>query len=73
MPYYEYVCSSCEHKFELFQKIKDSDNESLCPKCSSSSCKKVISGGTGFILKGEGFYVNDYGKRSEFKDKENKE
>jgi len=32
----------------------------ICPKCKKKG-KKIISGGT-FVLKGEGFYQNDYKK-----------
>ena len=69
MPYYEYKCPNCGHDFELFQSMKDSDLDFFCPECDCI-CEKIISGGTGFILKGDGFYVNDYGKRSEYKDRE---
>lgn len=62
MPTYAYKCSKCGHMFENFQSIKD-ETVPDCPKCGGKA-KKIVSGGTGFILKGSGFYVNDYGKKS---------
>lgn len=72
MPNYEYQCPKCG-TFELFQSIKD---EALkkCPTCGSKKVERLISGGTGFVLKGSGFYQNDYKNPSrtagEAKDKE---
>jgi len=69
MPIYEYQCDSCNEIFEIFHKI-DEDCKVACPKCLGPA-KKMISA-TNFILKGSGFYVNDYpskhrreGKRAE--------
>tara|TARA_Y100000768_G_C23523828_1_gene471600 strand:- start:98 stop:301 length:204 start_codon:yes stop_codon:yes gene_type:complete len=31
-----------------------------CPKCKKNSLKRVISGGTGLIFKGSGYYLTDY-------------
>jgi putative FmdB family regulatory protein len=49
MPTYEYSCERCG-TFEEFQKISDSPLET-CPECGSS-VKRLISGGSTFILKG---------------------
>jgi len=69
MPIYEYECSQCKEIFEIFHKI-DEDCKVACPKCLGPA-RKLISA-TNFILKGSGFYVNDYpskqrkeGKKSE--------
>jgi putative FmdB family regulatory protein len=69
MPHYEFVCQECNNIFEIFRDMKDSNKETFCPKCNSI-CDKNISGGLGFILKGEGFYCNDYKKQKEYKEKE---
>jgi len=61
MPIYEYQCSQCEEIFEIFHKI-DEDCKVACPKCLGQA-RKVISA-TNFILKGSGFYVNDYPSKS---------
>lgn len=69
MPIYEYQCNRCNEIFEIFHKI-DEDCKVACPKCLGP-VKKLISA-TNFVLKGSGFYVNDYpsesrkeGKKSE--------
>ncbi len=57
MPIYEYKCNRCDEIFEIFHKIEE-DCKVTCPKCLGPA-KKLISA-TNFILKGSGFYVNDY-------------
>ena len=61
MPIYEYQCSHCNQVFEIFHKI-DEECKVACPKCLGP-VKKVISA-TNFVLKGSGFYVNDYPSES---------
>ncbi len=61
MPIYEYQCRKCNEVFEIFHKI-DEDCNAACPKCLGPA-KKLISA-TSFILKGSGFYVNDYPSQS---------
>ena len=58
MPTYEYECTKCGHKFELKQRISDPPSEE-CPECGGKPIR-VISGGGGIILKGNGFYTTDY-------------
>ena len=60
MPTYEYECERCG-EFEVPQGM----NEKKLPRCPHcrAKVKRLISGGSGFILKGAGFYQNDY-KRS---------
>ena len=76
MPVYEYECNQCKEIFEIFHKI-DEDCKVACPKCLGP-VRKLISA-TNFILKGSGFYVNDYpskhrkeGKKSEKEGPEDK-
>jgi len=59
MPTYEYVCTECEHNFEVFQSMSDKPVET-CEKCSGKVRK--VFGAAGIIFKGSGFYVNDYKK-----------
>jgi putative FmdB family regulatory protein len=61
MPIFEYQCKHCDEVFEIFHKI-DEDCKVTCPKCLKPA-KKLISA-TNFVLKGSGFYVNDYPSRS---------
>jgi putative FmdB family regulatory protein len=60
MPTYEYECEN-GHVFEEFQSIVAAPLE-VCPICSGSAQRR-ISGGTGLIFKGSGFYVNDYARK----------
>lgn len=66
MPTYQYVCSKCEHEFELFQSMKDKPL-AVCPKelCGQKTwgkgkVKRMIGAGAGLIFKGSGFYITDY-------------
>jgi putative FmdB family regulatory protein len=68
MPIYEYQCDKCNEIFELFHKI-DEDCKVACPSCLGPA-KKLISA-PNFILKGSGFYVNDYPSKSRQEGKKN--
>jgi putative FmdB family regulatory protein len=59
MPTYEYACTSCGNEWEFEQSIKDSALTE-CPKCKQATAKRQISRGTGFILKGGGWYSDLY-------------
>jgi putative FmdB family regulatory protein len=58
MPTYEYKCEQCGYRFEKFQKITDEPLKN-CPQCNGP-VHRLISSGAGVILKGSGFYHNDY-------------
>jgi putative FmdB family regulatory protein len=62
MPTYEYECEN-GHVFEEFQSIVAAPLN-VCPICSSPA-RRRISGGTGLIFKGSGFYVNDYARKGD--------
>lgn len=47
--------------FEEFQSMS-SDLLVVCPKCGKPSLKRQMSGGTGMIFKGSGYYLTDYKK-----------
>ncbi len=57
MPTYDYECTK-GHSFEVFQKMTD-EPVAACPECGKEARRK-ISGGAGFLFKGEGFYITDY-------------
>ena len=66
MPTYEYVCSKCDHHFDLSQSIKD-ESITICPedrcamkKWGKGKVTRAIGGGGGLIFKGSGFYITDY-------------
>ncbi|NIM20726.1 MAG: zinc ribbon domain-containing protein [Candidatus Latescibacteria bacterium] len=58
MPTYAYECTKCRRKFEIDQKISDPPRK-RCPHCRGKVFR-VISGGGGVILRGNGFYATDY-------------
>ena len=58
MPTYDYRCTKCGHRFELFHGIKD-DTPRRCPKCRGKAVR-VPAGGAGLLFKGSGFYITDY-------------
>lgn len=69
MPTYDYQCDACGHTFEAMQSMKD-DPLSVCPECDRPELRRLITGGTGIIFRGSGFYVNDSrgsGKRGQTK------
>ena len=59
MPTYNYKCNSCDAGFSVFQGINDNRTKK-CVKCSSEEIERLITGGTGMIFKGDGFYLTDY-------------
>jgi putative FmdB family regulatory protein len=61
MPTYEYECESCDHRFEVFQKMMDVPL-TKCPVCGKK-IHRVLSGGIGISFQGSGFYVNDSKKQ----------
>ena len=64
MPTYEYECRKCGHRFEEFQRIVDPPVKN-CPKCKCRNCvEQIISGGSGLIFKGSGFYITDHRSES---------
>jgi putative FmdB family regulatory protein len=62
MPTYEYVCSKCDNKFEVFQTMQDKCVKK-CPKCNGK-VDRLLGSGSGIIFKGSGFYETDYKKKS---------
>ena len=80
MPTYDYICNDCEKMYEYFQSMSDAPIKE-CPECNKNSLRRVISGGTGLIFKGSGYYLTDYknkktqsseDKKSNKKKKDNK-
>ena len=56
MPTYQYICTECEHSFELNQSFTDS-TVPTCPECKGI-VRKVFSS-VGVVFKGSGFYRTD--------------
>src|SRR5436309_1448793 len=58
MPTYEYKCPA-GHGFEKFYPTMNSSRRVKCPTCGKMA-ERQISGGTGLVFKGSGFYITDY-------------
>ncbi|MCX5812998.1 MAG: zinc ribbon domain-containing protein [Proteobacteria bacterium] len=59
MPIYEYECTGCGKRFEIFQKISDKPL-TKCNFCKGPLSKLISS--CSFHLKGTGWYATDYKK-----------
>lgn len=71
MPIYEYRCKECQQVFEKW--CKQAEEQSVphnCPICKGAA-ERLISH-TSFALKGQGWYVTEYGSRKEENKKDSK-
>lgn len=68
MPLFEYECKNCG-VIEFFQNRKEKDLK-VCPLCESDEIVKLMSAPGGFNFKGQGFYENDYPKKTRRVNKE---
>ena len=59
MPLYEYLCESCDERFEVIQKFSDEPLK-IHEKCGGP-VRRLISP-SAFNFKGSGWYVTDYAK-----------
>ncbi|GIW43996.1 MAG: hypothetical protein KatS3mg077_1278 [Candidatus Binatia bacterium] len=66
MPIYEYLCPKCG-EFEVTQRITE-DPLKRCPTCRSK-VQKLISASS-FQLKGSGWYLTDYARAGNGKQKD---
>ena len=71
MPTYDYICNNCEKTYEYFQSMSDAPKKE-CPECEKNSLRRVISGGTGLIFKGSGYYLTDYKNKKTHSSKDKK-
>jgi putative FmdB family regulatory protein len=62
---------NCGFEFEHFQQMTDQPMKE-CPNCGNE-VKRLISGGSGLIFRGSGFYLTDYkNKKPELSPKQSK-
>ncbi len=59
MPIYEYECEKCGGVFELIHAISAPPPKTCETKGCKGKPRRMVSAG-GFILKGDGWYANDY-------------
>jgi putative FmdB family regulatory protein len=57
MPTYEYLCKTCSHRFETWQKMTD-DPLTICPECGATIRRVLFP--AGIVFKGSGFYKTDH-------------
>jgi len=67
MATYDYRCEICEVEKEINKPMSEAFNQELCPNCGSEMDKQMSA--PAFHLKGTGWYVTDYKKKSGKKDK----
>ena len=60
MPTYSYHCRVCSNDFEVEQKMTDKA-WAECPKCRVGCSNRLVSSGTSFSLKGDGWAKDGYG------------
>ncbi|HXL34242.1 MAG TPA: FmdB family zinc ribbon protein [Gemmatimonadales bacterium] len=63
MPTYEYRCPA-GHVFDKFYPTMNSNRRVKCPTCGKMA-ERQISGGSGLVFKGSGFYITDYKRAGE--------
>ena len=77
MPTYDYLCKECGYKFEYFQTMSSPALKTIsnCKNCKQQDCnvERIISGGSGLIFKGSGFYLTDYKNKKSDSKKSNSE
>lgn len=61
MPTYEYLCQTCSHRFEVWQKMSDEPLQ-VCPECGKHIRRVLYP--AGIVFKGSGFYKTDHGNGS---------
>jgi putative FmdB family regulatory protein len=59
MPTYEYLCQTCRHRFETWQKMTD-EPLTVCPECHGEIRRVLFP--AGIVFKGSGFYKTDSAK-----------
>ncbi len=58
MPTYEYLCQTCSHRFDVWQKMTDEPLQT-CPECGNHIRRVLYP--AGIVFKGSGFYKTDHG------------
>jgi putative FmdB family regulatory protein len=65
MPTYEYACTECGNRVEVFQRL-DEEPMTVCERCGGT-LRKVFHP-AGIVFKGSGFYATDSRTKSKSKD-----
>ena len=43
MPVFDYQCENCKTRYDVYHKLKEIQEDILCPACGSKSHKKMMS------------------------------
>lgn len=60
MPNYDYECTQCAKRFEIFQSMSDAKLTDCPEPDCDGPVKRLLGTGGGIIFKGAGFYQTDY-------------
>lgn len=63
MPTYDYLCQSCGHELEAFQRFSE-DPLRDCPVCKKPKLQRQFGTGGAILFRGSGFYETDYRSES---------
>lgn len=55
MPEYAYKCAACETGFIQSLPMSKRNDPQSCPSCQSPETQKVVTGGIGTVLRGDGW------------------
>ena len=69
MPTYAYKCEKCGEEFEKLLPISQYKEPQSCTNCGHSPAKRMIVGGTGFILRGDGWAGKNLKIKRQMRDK----
>jgi putative FmdB family regulatory protein len=61
VPFYEYRCNSCGHRFEVLQRMSD-EPVTVCEQCGAEAAERVLFA-PAIHFKGSGFHNTDYGTK----------
>jgi putative FmdB family regulatory protein len=61
VPFYEYRCVSCGHRFEVLQRMSD-EPVTVCEHCGVEAAERVLFA-PAIHFKGSGFHNTDYGTK----------
>jgi putative FmdB family regulatory protein len=53
MPIYDYQCSDCKKTYDVFHKVREVEEDIVCPSCNSSKHVRLISAAS-ITMKGSG-------------------
>ncbi len=43
MPIFEYQCRSCKATYDIYHKVKEIEEDVICPECQSKEHKRLMS------------------------------